>query len=70
MTYDGDDARAFPKPIDDPAHVDDRRADMGMEPLVHYVNDMCRAHYEMNRARYAEKRIPEPYQYPSGFTDW
>ena len=70
MLYDGDQARAYPKPLEDPAQVDHRRAKAQMEPLVDYVNGICESHFAMNRAHYAEKGITKPYQYPEGFTDW
>ena len=70
MLYDGSEARAYPKPLEDPAQVDNRRSKAQMAPLVDYVNDICKSHFAMNRAHYAEQGITKPYQYPQGFTDW
>ncbi len=70
MAYDNDQARAYPKTLEAPAHVDERRTEVGMEPLLDYVNDVCESHFLMNQAHYAEKGILEPYRYAPTFTDW
>ncbi len=70
MDFDNRTARAFPKPIEAPAKVDERRADAGLESLVSYVNGVCESHFHMNEASYREKGVTKAYVYAEGFLDW
>lgn len=70
MVFDNETARAYPKPLEDPARVDQRRAKAGMEPLVDYVNGVCESHFWMNRASYEEKGVLAAYQYAPDFEAW
>ncbi|OGX90369.1 DUF6624 domain-containing protein [Hymenobacter coccineus] len=40
--------KAVPKSLRDPAHVNQRRAAIGMEPLEEYLSSMTKMHVEMN----------------------
>ena len=68
--YDMETGRAFPKPLEDPAEVDARRAAVGLDPLWVYMNGMCELQFMMNEALFAEKGIQDAWAYPAGFTDW
>ena len=70
MDYDNKVGRAYPKPLEDPANVDQRRTGAGMEPLLDYVNGVCEMHFQMNRAGYVEKGVLTAYQYPQDFNAW
>ncbi|RSK35280.1 DUF6624 domain-containing protein [Hymenobacter metallilatus] len=43
--------KAKPKSVRDPAHVNQRRAALGMEPLESYLDMMTKMHIEMNRPK-------------------
>lgn len=68
--YDFEQARAFPKALEDPKRVDDRRASQGLEPLWEYMNALSELNYSMNKKLYESKGITRPWRYPDGYSDW
>lgn len=70
VLYDFDQARAYPKPTEDPAGVDERRSAVGLEPLWQYMNGMSKLNHTMNRAMYQDKGVMQPWQYPEGYSGW
>lgn len=70
VDHDFETARVFPKRLEVPAKVDDRRRAVGMEPLWEYVNSHCELYFMMNEKLFAERGITEPYRYEPSFTDW
>ncbi|MEM9372958.1 MAG: DUF6624 domain-containing protein [Planctomycetota bacterium] len=70
VDYDFDQARAYPKPLADPASVDQRRRDVSLEPLSQYMNTMSEMNHTMNRAMYLQRGIETPWVYPPDFRDW
>jgi len=62
--------RAFPKLLDAPELVDERRDEVGLEPLAEYMNSMCEIYFMMNRKQLGERGVEAAYQYPDGFDSW
>ncbi|MEP2023426.1 MAG: DUF6624 domain-containing protein [Reichenbachiella sp.] len=52
--------QAIPQSLEDSANVDVRRADVGLEPLVDYLNRMTESHWEMNKENMINRGITEP----------
>ena len=59
-----------PHPIEDPSGVDERRADMGMDPLWKYVNEITRMHFDMNADALRARGIDAAPLVPPGFQAW
>lgn len=70
VDFDFDQARAFPKPVEDPAGIDERRASAGLESLSKYMNGMSEMNYMMNQGLYETEGITQPWVYPAGYSDW
>jgi hypothetical protein len=56
--------QAYPKPLEDSTHVNERRASIGLEPLEEYLNHMTRMHFEMNKDYMIKQGINIPKLYP------
>ena len=63
VTYNIDSCQAIPKPLEDPASVNERRKAAGLEPLENYLNMMSENHFQMNREMYEKKGIKGPKLY-------
>tara|TARA_R110002073_G_scaffold118918_2_gene258893 strand:+ start:28965 stop:29648 length:684 start_codon:yes stop_codon:yes gene_type:complete len=70
VQFDLKTCRAMPKPIEDPEHVDKRRAEVGLEPLWKYMNGAAELNFMMNTKHYEEIGVTKPWVYPEGFSDW
>ncbi|WP_257667327.1 DUF6624 domain-containing protein [Parapedobacter tibetensis] len=69
VTYNVEICQVIPKsPLMDSIHVNERRADVGLEPLENYLNMMSEMHFEMNRANYEKQGITQPVLYPTAST--
>jgi len=55
--------QAIPQPLEDSVNVDKRRAEVGLEPLVDYLNRMTESHWEMNKENMLNRGITEPKLY-------
>ena len=70
MSYEFDQARAYPENLEAVADVDARRAEAELEPLWEYMNSMSKLNHNMNKSIYEAKGIMNPWIYPSGYSDW
>ena len=71
LGYEFELARAFPKnSIDEVEGVGARREEVGLEPLVVYMNSMSELFFIMNEERLRENGVEGAYVYPEGFGDW
>jgi hypothetical protein len=52
--------KAVPKSLPDPAHVDERRASIGVEPLENYLKIMTQMHVDMNTPKTPNKQPALP----------
>jgi hypothetical protein len=66
VMYNNEICQAMPRPLEDSLQVNERRADLGFEPIEVYLNQMVRAHYQMNKAMFQEKGVEGPVLYPTG----
>lgn len=55
--------QAIPRPLKDSMNVNIRRAQMDLEPIEVYLNDMTLMHFEMNKEYFESKEIVEPVLY-------
>ena len=55
--------QAYIKDLEDRAHVNERRALLGMETLEEYLNDATLFHFEMNKEHFKEIGITKPTLY-------
>jgi len=55
--------QAYPKSLLDSANVNRRRAEVGLESLEEYLNQMTLMHFEMNKEYLKNKGITEPRLY-------
>jgi Family of unknown function (DUF6624) len=62
--------RAVPKQMEDGNQVDQRRAEVGLEPLWVYLNGMSELNFMMNQKMYEDLGQTEPWAYPEGYSDW
>ncbi|MDX1674550.1 MAG: DUF6624 domain-containing protein [Longimicrobiales bacterium] len=60
------DARAYPRPLAEPGTVDERRAAIGLEPLIEHLNSMTRLNFRVNRERHLEEGVTEPNLWGAG----
>ena len=63
VTYNLKICQAYPKDLTDSIHVNKRRAEMRLEPIEKYLNEMSEIHFEMNKEYYKNLGITEPYLY-------
>lgn len=70
VAYDHAAARPYPKPLESPETVDERRAAVGLEPLWEYMNMIAQLYFRMNESRLAGEDITAPFAYEKGFTGW
>lgn len=61
VTYS--EGQAISIPLEDPANVNKRRAEVGLEPLEEYLNVMTISHFEMNKEQMLKRGITEPKLY-------
>jgi len=54
---------AIPEPLADSLSVNQRRKEMGLESIEHYLNGYMSMHFEMNADYYSEKGIKSPFSY-------
>ncbi|MES2807246.1 MAG: DUF6624 domain-containing protein [Bacteroidota bacterium] len=66
VTYNTKNGQAYPKPVADSLNVDNRRKEVGLEPLRIYLNDLTRAHFLMNDDFFKQAGIKEPTLYEVG----
>lgn len=65
VTYNTSICQAMPKsPLLDSVLVNQRRAEVGLEPLETYLNMMSQLHFEMNKESYEKQGITQPALYP------
>lgn len=62
VTYN-DFGQAYPRDLYDSLGVDKRRHEVGLDPLIDYLNRMTTMHFEMNKDNLREKGILEPMIY-------
>ena len=62
VTYTPD-GQAYPKDLIDSVNVNNRRAEVGLEPLEQYLNLMTQMHFEMNKEHLKSIGITEPKLY-------
>jgi hypothetical protein len=60
VTYRMDSSQAIPRPLQDSATVNERRAKVGLEPIEGYLNFMSGMHFDMNKDYYTKKGITKP----------
>lgn len=63
VTYNMNTGQAYPKKMEDSVNVNERRISIGLEPIEDYLNDMSEMHFEMNKEKYLNMGITEPYSY-------
>ena len=63
VDYNMEICQAYPRNLADSANVNQRRKEMGFEPLEEYLNDMALMNFEMNKEYYAKKGVTEPKLY-------
>jgi hypothetical protein len=64
VTYNTDSCQAYPKPLEQPGTVNERRKAMGLPPLEEYLNQLSESHFWMNKSVYEKKGITHPKLYP------
>jgi hypothetical protein len=64
LTYNTDSCQAVPKPMRDSLLVNQRRHEIGLEPIENYLNWMSQMHFDMNKAVYLKKGIKAPKLVP------
>ncbi len=70
VLYNMKTARAYPKPIQDPQSVDQRRTEVGLPPLWQYMNEMSELNHMVNQQQHKIHGPAKPWTYPADFTDW
>lgn len=60
LTYNTDSCQAIPKPLADSLNVNQRRKEVGLEPIEKYLDSMSELHFMMNKATYEKKGITGP----------
>ncbi len=60
LQYRFDSCQAVPRPLQDSLAVNNRRKDIGLEPIESYLNWMSRLHFDMNKEVYEKKGIYKP----------
>jgi hypothetical protein len=55
--------QAYPKSLADSVNVNKRRAEVGLEPIEEYLNNMTEMHFEMNKEYLKGKGITKPTFY-------
>ncbi|MFK7741816.1 MAG: DUF6624 domain-containing protein [Planctomycetota bacterium] len=70
IQFDGDTGRVLPKALEDAARVDERREEIGLEPLWEYINGSTEMHFRMNEAGLRERGIAAPPLLPAGYQSW
>ena len=64
VMYHQDSCIAMPRPLEDSLRVNERRMELGMEPIEVYLNGMAEMHFRINQAHFETKGISEPTLYP------
>lgn len=64
VDYNWDKCQAFSKNLEDPDHVNERRKEVGLQPIDEYLNNMSQMHFEMNKDLFLKKGITGPTLYP------
>jgi hypothetical protein len=60
LAYNTDSCQAVPKPTRDSLLVNQRRLEIGLEPIENYLNWMSQMHFDMNKAVYLKKESKHP----------
>ena len=60
--------QAYPKPLSDSISVDKRRKEVGLEPLLQYLDMMTLLNFEMNKEMLKSKGITTPHLYNDSIT--
>ena len=55
--------QAYPKNLADSMNVNKLRAEVGLEPIEEYLNNMTQMHFEMNKKYLESKGITAPILY-------
>ncbi|MUP44692.1 hypothetical protein E0K83_02905 [Gramella sp. BOM4] len=63
VTYNHNTGQAYPKPLADSVTVNERRKEIGLEPLEVYLNGMTQLHFQWNKEMLQKKGITEPKLY-------
>lgn len=63
VRYNRNTGQAYPKPLEDSANVNQRRKEVGLEPLEEYLNRMTISHFDMNRENMLSRGVTEPKLY-------
>lgn len=63
VDYDLEICQAYPRNLADSATVNQRRKEIGLQPLEEYLNEMTLMNFEMNKEYYAKKGVTEPKLY-------
>lgn len=63
VSYNMEICQAYPRNLEDSINVNKRRAEIGLEPLEEYLNNMTQMNFEMNKEYYAKKGVTEPKLY-------
>lgn len=64
VQYHPETHQAMSLPLEDSLNVNKRRAEMGLESLEEYLNNVSISHFEMNKKYLMGKGITEPKLYP------
>jgi len=65
LMYNTDSCQAIPRPLVDSTNVNQRRKEVGLEPIEDYLNMMSQMHFDMNKAVYEKKGITKPKLIPT-----
>jgi len=63
VDYNMEICQAFPKNLADSINVNQRRKEIGLEPIEEYLNEMTKMNFEMNKEYYSKKGVTEPKLY-------
>lgn len=63
VDYNWEICQAFPKNLQDSSGVNERRMEIGLEPLEVYLNNMSQSHYKMNEAIFKKMGLTGPALY-------
>ncbi|MFD2567330.1 DUF6624 domain-containing protein [Pseudotenacibaculum haliotis] len=63
VDYNWEICQAYPITLQDSANVNQRRKEIGLEPIEEYLNRMSEMHFEINKASFLQKGIKAPTLY-------
>lgn len=63
VSYNMEICQAFPKNLADSVNVNQRRKEIGLEPIEEYLNEMTKMNFKMNKEYYSKKGVTKPKLY-------